>query len=40
MTTPSANPPSLLQRVLIGRDPKRTLVRAAITAGVAFVVFK
>lgn len=40
MTTPPANPPSLLRRLLIGRNPKRTLVRAAITAGVAFVVFK
>ena len=31
--------PSLLQRILIGKNPKRTLVRAAILVMVSFVVF-
>ena len=33
-------PPSLLQRVLIGRRPKRTLVRIAVLVAVCFVVFR
>lgn len=34
------SPPSLLQRLIIGRNPKRTLIRAATTALAAFVIFK
>ena len=33
-------PPSLLQRVLVGRRPKRTLVRIVVLVVVSFVVFK
>ena len=36
----AAQPPSLLQRVLIGRSPKRTLVRSLVLLAVAVVVFK
>jgi signal peptidase I len=32
--------PSLLQRLVIGRNPKRTLLRAALLALTAFVTFK
>ncbi len=35
----AAQPPSLLQQVLIGRNPKRTLVRVAVLVVVSFVVF-
>jgi signal peptidase I len=33
-------PPSLLQRVLIGRRPKRTLVRIVVLVAVCLIVFK
>ena len=36
----AAQPPSWLQRVLIGRNPKRTLVRIVVLVAVCFVVFK
>jgi signal peptidase I len=36
----AARPPSWLQRVLIGRNPRRTLVRIAVLVTVSFVVFK
>ena len=36
----AAEPPSWLQRVLIGRNPKRTLVRIVVLVVVCFVVFK
>jgi len=36
----AAPPPSWLQRVLIGRNPKRTLVRVLVLAVVSFVLFK
>jgi signal peptidase I len=36
----AAPSPSWLQRVLIGRNPKRTLVRVLVLAVVSFVVFK
>lgn len=36
----AAQPPSLLLRVLIGRRPKRTLVRIIVLVVVSFVVFK
>jgi signal peptidase I len=36
----AAQPPTLLQRVLIGRNPKRTLVRSVVLLAVAVVVFK
>jgi signal peptidase I len=36
----AAQPPSWLQRVLIGRNPKRTLVRVVVLVVVSFVVFK
>jgi len=36
----AAQPPSLLLRVLIGRKPKRTLVRIVVLVAVSFVVFK
>jgi signal peptidase I len=35
----AAQPPSLLQRVVIGRDPRRTLVRVVVLVVVSFVVF-
>lgn len=38
--TDAAQPPSWLQRVLIGRNPKRTLVRIVVLVVVCFVVFK
>ena len=36
----AAQPPSWLLRVLIGRKPKRTLVRAGVLVVVSFIVFK
>ena len=36
----TAKPPSLLLRVLVGRNPKRTLVRAAVLAALCLVCFK
>ena len=36
----AAQPPSWLQRVLIGRKPKRTLVRLVVLVVASFVVFK
>jgi signal peptidase I len=36
----AAQPPSWLLRVLIGRKPKRTLVRIAVLVVVSFIVFK
>ena len=36
----AARPPSWLQRVLIGRNPKRTLVRVVVLVVASFVVFK
>ena len=36
----AAQPPSWLQRVLIGRNPKRTLVRIIVLVAVSFIVFK
>jgi signal peptidase I len=38
--TPSAPTPGWLQRVLVGRHPKRTLLRAGITAIVLVCVFR
>jgi signal peptidase I len=35
----AAQPPSLLQRMLIGRDPRRTLARVVVLVVVSFVVF-
>jgi signal peptidase I len=36
----AARPPSWLQRVLVGRNPRRTLVRAGVLAVVCVVLFK
>jgi signal peptidase I len=36
----AAQPPGWMQRVLIGRNPKRTLVRTVVLVAVSFVVFK
>jgi signal peptidase I len=38
--TEPERPPSWLQRVLIGRNPRRTLVRALVLAVICFVTFK
>jgi signal peptidase I len=39
MNADAAQPPSLLQQILIGRNPKRTLMRVVVLVAVSFVVF-
>lgn len=37
---PTSAPQPIWQRLVFGRNPRRTLIRAAVLAGVCFVVFK